>query len=86
MTQTRSLAQHYRAHRQAFLLALELGCTPREAEAEMRRREAREKWRAGQDRLALRQTQDERMSCSAAASEEAKRDTGSGAQPWMMRD
>ena len=32
-------AEYYRRHRQAFLLALELGCTPKAAEQELRRRE-----------------------------------------------
>lgn len=36
----RSTAEQYRIHRAAFALALELGCTPREAEAELRRRSA----------------------------------------------
>ena len=33
-----SLAEQYRAHREAFLLAQELGCTPREAEQTLRDR------------------------------------------------
>ncbi len=41
----RSLAEHYRAHRQAFTLALEKGCTPREAEAELARRAAHDRWK-----------------------------------------
>jgi|GEM_PF-650650 len=35
-------AAYYRAHRAAFELALHLGITPREAEAEIRRRKAME--------------------------------------------
>jgi len=31
-----SLAEHYRAHRKAFELALRLGCTPKEAERQLR--------------------------------------------------
>lgn len=31
-----SLAEHYRAHREAFELALQLGCTPREAARQLR--------------------------------------------------
>lgn len=50
-----SEADYYRAHRAAFTLALELGCTPKEAEAVMRRRgslEARQAWKEGRsDRL-----------------------------------
>lgn len=33
-----SLAEQYREHREAFLLALELGCTPREAKTILRDR------------------------------------------------
>lgn len=48
----RSIAEKYRAHREAFLLAQELGCTPREAEAEIERREARARWKDSAARLA----------------------------------
>lgn len=36
MARHASLAEQYRAHREAFALALELGCTPREAERLLR--------------------------------------------------
>ncbi|MED5546167.1 MAG: hypothetical protein VYD90_13035 [Pseudomonadota bacterium] len=36
MARYASLAEQYRAHREAFALALELGCTPREAERLLR--------------------------------------------------
>lgn len=39
-----SLAERYRAHRVAFKLAQQLGCTPKEAEAEIARRAARQRW------------------------------------------
>ena len=39
MARSTSIAEHYRAHRQAFELALELGCTPKEAEAELAKAE-----------------------------------------------
>jgi hypothetical protein len=42
MARQASLAEYYRAHREAFTLALELKCTPREAEIELKRRAARE--------------------------------------------
>lgn len=38
MTRYASLAEQYRAHREAFVLALELGCTIREAERLLRDR------------------------------------------------
>lgn len=46
-----SLAEYYRHHRRAFTLALELDCTPKEAEAELERREARERWDETERRL-----------------------------------
>jgi hypothetical protein len=41
MAGQRSLAEHYRAHREAFTLALQLKCTPREAELEIKRQAAK---------------------------------------------
>jgi hypothetical protein len=49
-----SLAQRLRIHREAFLLAQELGCTPKDAEAELARRKARADWSATMARLAQR--------------------------------
>ena len=46
-----SLAERYRAHREAFELARKLGCTPKEAEAELDRRAAHEEWLKGHARL-----------------------------------
>ncbi len=46
-----SLAERYRAHRAAFELARELGCTPKEAEAEIARRAAHREWLKGHHRL-----------------------------------
>lgn len=40
MAAPRSLADRYRAGREAFTLALELGCTPAQARAELDRRQA----------------------------------------------
>lgn len=69
-----SLAERLRAHREAFELALELGCTPREAEEELARRAARKRWEESRDRLAAkRNARPERRF--------ADWDT-----PWMMRD
>lgn len=47
----RSLAERYRAHRVLFLLALELGCTPAEAEARLAARQARARWQHAVARL-----------------------------------
>lgn len=45
-----SQAEYYRHHRQVFLLAQELRCTPNQAEAEMRRIQQRERQRAAEQR------------------------------------
>lgn len=47
----RPLAERLRAHREAFVLAQELGCTPAEAAAELTRRQAATKNRAAMARL-----------------------------------
>lgn len=75
-------AEKMRAHRQAFLLALELGCTPKEAEAQIARIAEREQLRALRDR---RDRLNARMNgplpraiCGA--------EPESRTEPWMMRD
>ena len=70
-----SLAEHYRAHRAAFELARELGCTPKEAELVLARRKAHEEWQRGHARLeALRNAPIHRA------------DPEPPAQPWWLRD
>ncbi|NLR72840.1 hypothetical protein HGI47_18350 [Novosphingobium sp. ERN07] len=77
-----SLAERYRAHRAAFELARELGCTPKEAEAELarragaeQRRAAHEEWRKGHARLeALKSAPIHRA------------DPEPPPQPWWLRD
>ena len=46
-----TIAERMRAHREAFELSLELGCTPKEAEAELERRKAVSHWHASKARL-----------------------------------
>jgi len=53
MARAVSDAERYRAHREAFTLALELGCTPVEAADELRRRAAAKADRAATARLEL---------------------------------
>lgn len=77
MSRPASLAEHYRAHREAFLLALELGCTPREAEAELRKRRAAERDAECTRRLAAKM---------AGEPPVARCDASEWSQPWMMRD
>lgn len=70
-------AEIWRAHREAFTLALELGCTPKDAMREIARIKAREAHRAAADRLAAKLA----ARITPAAPPQADR-----AEPWMMRD
>jgi hypothetical protein len=77
----RSPAEYYRAHREAMELALQLGCTPKEAAELLRKRAAQAAEAAARARMAapLRQAPGERPAREPRAA--ADRD-----QPWMMRD
>lgn len=81
-----SLAQRYRHHRKVFLLALEMGVTPREAEAEMRRIEAREKARAARDRLDAKVNAPLRGVMGTVIIDESAVFEPRDPAPWMMRD
>lgn len=70
-----SEAEYYRHHRKVFLLALELGVTPAEAEAQMRRMEQRERLRAAAQRR-----------CPAPAAETPQPAFTAWDAPWMARD
>lgn len=52
MAAPRSLAERLRDHREEFTLALELGCTPKEAREQIDRAKALAKFLSGQARLA----------------------------------
>lgn len=56
MARAVSIADECRRRREAFELAMELGCTPREAADELRRRAAREQEEASKERMAARET------------------------------
>lgn len=76
-----SLADYYRRHRRVMELALEMGVTPIEAEAEIERIASRERARAAEQRrraMHLRLSQPAAI-CGSDAEPRA-------AQPWMMRD
>lgn len=73
-----SLAERFRRARENFLMAQELGCTPKEAEAERKRIAARERHRAAMDRLEAK-----RKAPLMPAAERAERQWDA---PWMMRD
>jgi hypothetical protein len=79
-------AAYYRAHRAAFLLALELGCTPKEAEAKLRQVEARERHRAAADRLAARMNAPLNGRSGTVIIDEFADFERRDSQPWMLRD
>lgn len=70
-----SLAERYRAHRAAFELAQQLGCTPKEAEAALARRAAQQEWQRGHDRLEALRNAPLRPP-----------DLAPPPQPWWLRD
>ncbi len=79
MSRPLTQAEKWRAHREAFTLALELGVTPKQAEQEIARIRAREAHRAASDRLAAK------MAAPILPTPNFERDEGP-AEPWMMRD
>lgn len=80
MARFASEAERLRAHRQAFLLAQELGCTPRDAEKEIARIAARERHRARMDRLAAKMAAPVQTSPIHMAEPEGPR------RPWYEGD
>lgn len=81
MARPSSIADHYRAHREVFSLAQQLGCTPREAQAELARRDAHARWEDASGRLRAKMEMPLRVRASAPAESATVR-----AEPWMMRD
>ena len=80
MARFASEAERLRAHREAFLLAQELGCTPKEAEAEIARIAARERHRARMDRLAAK------MAAPVAATPIHMAEPEGPRSPWYKRE
>lgn len=80
MAEKPSLAEHYREHREAFLLALELGCTPRKAKTILRDR-ARARRRACGTRAPETAAESELEPLDRAPA-----DFSEWRAPWMMRD
>lgn len=80
MAKYASLAEQYRAHREAFLLAQELGCTPREAEQLLRDR-ARARRRACGTRAPEQQSDSDFEPMDGAPEDFREWDAR-----WMMRD
>ena len=73
-------AEKWRAHRAAFELAQELGCTPKDATREIARIKARETYRASADRLAAKMNTP-LVPASLPQDERERTD-----ERWMMRD
>lgn len=76
MARFASEAERFRAHREAFELALELGCTPAAAAHELRRRRA-----AASDQEATR-----RLAAKVAESAPCQTAAARWDAPWMLRD
>jgi hypothetical protein len=77
-----SHAEYCRHHRKVMELALELGCTPKDAERRMKEVEERERHRA---RMARRGLESALPPLSLKPEEQPARFDEFGA-PWMMRD
>lgn len=67
-------AAYFRHHKKCFDLALQLGCTPREAECELRKREAARRWATTEEDLRTH----ERIAAAQPSAVDEER--------WMMRD
>ncbi|MEQ1499174.1 MAG: hypothetical protein ABL914_10970 [Novosphingobium sp.] len=68
-------ADRLRAHNQAFKLAMELGCTPKDAEVELRRRAGLASIEEKRRRMAAMQARSPRVQSPIVADDR-----------WMMRD
>ncbi len=79
MAGPRSLADRYRAHRAEMELAIELGITPKQARAEIDRREAWSRHKALQQRAAA-------MKAPPAAMARSTEDQSETTAPWWQRD
>lgn len=82
-----SQAEKWRRHREAFTLALELGCTPREAEAKIREIEERAAARAALARIhAAQALLEARQRARQAPADFLGAESDRDREPWMMRD
>ena len=79
MSRYASLAEQYRAHREAFELSLRLGCTPKEAERRLRE-QARTRRKACGTQAPAEQPEDFEPMDAAPA------DFTDWSASWMMRD
>lgn len=76
MARYQTTAEQLRAHRAAFTLALELGCTPRETEQELRRRAAAAREEESKRRMAAKMAAPVRGGSITLAEPEGRR------RPW----
>jgi hypothetical protein len=83
MARSASLAEHYRRHRAAMELALEMNVTPREAEQLLRAREGREHLDALRKR---RDTPLEPAPAPRLTREIDNNEPGDRPAPWWLRD
>jgi len=75
-----SLAEHYRAHREAFELALRLGCTPKEAERKLRAEKRARRRVCGTAAPVAAEQED------MVPMDQPPADFAAWSAPWMMRD
>lgn len=80
MPGTVSLAEHYRAHREAFELALRLGCTPKEAERKLRAEKRARRQVCGTAAPVAAEQED------TVQMDQPPADFAAWSAPWMMRD
>lgn len=73
-------AEYYRAHRQVFLLAQELGCTPAEAERRMKEEQTRMRHLAARNRL------QQRINAPLTPGMPELRTGPEWGAPWMMQE
>ena len=73
-------AEYYRAHRQVFQLAQELGCTPIEAERRMKEEQARMRHLAARNRL------EQRVNAPLRPGMPELRDPPAWNAPWMLQE
>lgn len=81
MARHASEADRLRAHRAAFNLALELGVTPREAEAVLAQRAARDRWQVAKAKLDARRGGTVSQITVGPAVEQSP-----GPKPWMLAE
>lgn len=75
-----SLAERFRANREAFELALEIGCTPAEAAKELRRRAAIARSAESERRLQAK------MRAMPSTAMRSGHDPEPPRQPWYQRE